>query len=915
MNDAPTISNIANRTVNEDNSTGAVPFTVGDVETAAGSLTLTKSSSNTALVPVANIGFGGSGAARSVTLTPAPNQSGTTTVRITVSDGTATAFDEFVLTVAAVNDAPSFAPGPNPTVDEDAGPQSVANWVAPVDTVEAGQSVSYIVTANSNPGMFSAGPAISAAGTLTYTPAANASGVATITAVARDGGGTANGGADTSAPQSFTITVRAVNDPPTISDIADRSTPAGTPTGAIAFTVGDTETAAGDLTLAATSSDQAVVPMANIVLGGSGADRTVTVTPAANQTGASTIRLTVSDGTASAFDEFVLTVEAVIGGPTISDIADATVDEDTPTGAIAFTVGDAETPVEDLTLTATSSDPTLVPVANIVFGGSGADRTVTVTPAPDQSGTATVRITVSDGVASAFDEFVLTVNAVNDVPTISDVADRTVDEDTPTGAVALTVGDGETAAGSLTLTATSSDLTLVPAGNIVFGGSGADRTVTVTPAPDQSGTTTIRITVSDGVASAFDELVLSVNAVNDPPTISNMVDRAINEDTSTGPIAFTVGDVETAAGDLTLAATSSDEAVVPGANIVLGGSGADRTVTVTPAANQTGASTIRITVSDGTASASDEFVLTVEAVTDGPTISDIADATVDEDTPTGAIAFTVGDAETPVEDLTLTATSSDPALVPVANIVLGGSGADRTVTVTPAADQNGGAAIRITVSDGVTTGFDEFVLTVNPVNDAPSFTKGPDQSVVQDQGSQTVTGWASDLATGADEAQALSFVVTTDNDALFSAPPAVSPTGTLTYTSAAGASGAATVTVVAHDDGGTAAGGVDASAPQSFTITVVADTVAPVCSVTQIGVDGEGRKFVEVTAQDAASGITRIEVTTAVNTITPVTTSPSPWVEGTTDPVVITAYKDNQAAPSQVAFVITDRAGNQGSCS
>ncbi len=1017
VNDVPTISNIANRTVNEDTPTPAVAFTVGDAETAAGSLTLSRTSTNAALVPVANVVFGGSGANRTVTLTPAPNQSGTTTVRITVSDGTATVFDEFVLAVAAVNDAPSFAPGPNPTVDEDAGPQSVANWVVAVDTVEAGQSVSYIVTANSNPGMFSAGPAISTAGTLTYTPAANASGVATITAVARDGGGTANGGADTSASQSFTITVRAVNDGPTISDIGDHSTPAGTPTEAITFTVGDTETAAGgltlsatssntalvpvagvvfagsgpdrtvtvspaagqsgtatititvsdgttsatdsfvltvtavndpptisdigdrstptgtstgaiaftvgdaetpvgSLTLSATSSDEAVVPGANIVLGGSGADRTVTVTPAANQTGASTIRITVSDGTASAFDEFVLTVEAVTDGPTISDIADAAVDEDTPTGAIAFTVGDAQTPVEDLTLTATSSDPTLVPVANIVLGGSGADRTVTVTPAPDQSGTATVRITVSDGVASAFDEFVLTVNAVNDVPTISDVADRSVDEDTPTGAVAFTVGDAETPVEDLTLAATSSDEAVVPMANIVLGGSGADRTVTVTPAPDQSGTATVRITVSDGVASAFDELVLTVNAVNDPPTISNTVDRAINEDASTGAIAFTVGDVETAAGDLTLlAATSSDEAVVPAANIVFGGSGADRTVTVTPAANQTGASTIRITVSDGVASASDEFVLTVEAVTDGPTISDIADATVDEDTATGAIAFTVGDAQTPVEDLTLTATSSDPTLVPVANVVFGGSGADRTVTVNPAADQNGGAAIRVTVSDGVTTGFDEFVVTVNPVNDAPSFTEGPDQSVVQDQGSQTVTGWAGDLATGADEAQALSFVVTNDNNALFSAPPAVSPTGTLTYTSATHASGTATVTVVAHDDGGTAAGGVDSSEPQSFTITVVADNVAPVCSITRTAVDSEGRKFVEVSAQDADSGITRIDVVTAVNIILPVTTSPSPWTEGTTDPVVITATKADQALGSQVAFVITDRAGNQASCS
>jgi len=95
---------------------------------------------------------------------------------------------------------------------------------------------------------------------------------------------------------------------------------------------------------------------------------------------------------------------------------------------------------------------------------------------------------------------------------------------------------------------------------------------------------------------------------------------------------------------------------------------------------------------------------------------------------------------------------------------------------------------------------------------------------------------------------------------------------------------------------------------------VVADTVAPACSITRIAVDGEGRKFVEVSAQDPSSGITRIEVTTAVNIITPVSTSPSPWVEGTTGPVVITATKADQSASAQVAVVITDRAGNQGSC-
>ncbi len=294
------------------------------------------------------------------------------------------------------------------------------------------------------------------------------------------------------------------------------------------------------------------MPVANIVFGGSGANRTVTLTPAANRSGTTTVRITVSDGTVTAFDEFVLTVTAVNDAPTISNIANRTVNEDTSTPAVPFTVGDVETAAGSLTLTRTSSNTALVPVANIVFGGSGANRTVTLTPAANRSGTTTVRITVSDGTATAFDEFVLTVTAVNDAPTISNIANRTVNEDTPTPAVPFTVGDVETAAGSLTLTRTSSNTALVPVANIVFGGSGANRTVTLTPAPNQSGTTTVRITVSDGTATAFDEFVLTVTAVNDVPTISNIANRTVNEDTPTPAVAFTVGDAETAAGSLTL---------------------------------------------------------------------------------------------------------------------------------------------------------------------------------------------------------------------------------------------------------------------------------------------------------------------------------------------------------------------------
>ncbi len=475
--------------------------------------------------------------------------------------------------------------------------------------------------------------------------------------------------------------------------------------------------------------------MANIDFGGSGAARTVTVTPAANLAGSTTIRITVSDGVASAFDEFVLGFPAVNDAPTISNIISQTFSEDTSTGAIGFTVGDVETAPGSLTLTGTSSNTALVPVANIDFGGSGAARTVTVTPAANLAGSTTIRITVSDGVASAFDEFVLGFPAVNDVPTISNIISQTFSEDTSTGAIGFTVGDVETAPGSLTLTGTSSNTALVPVANIVFGGSGAARTVTVTPAANLAGSTTIRITVSDGVASAFDEFVLGFPAVNDVPTISNIISQTFSEDTSTGAIGFTVGDVETAPGSLTLTGTSSNTALVPVANIDFGGSGAARTVTVTPAANLAGSTTIRITVSDGVASAFDEFVLGFPAVNDAPTISNIISQTFSEDTSTGAIGFTVGDVETAPGSLTLTGTSSNTALVPVANIDFGGSGAARTVTVTPAANLAGSTTIRITVSDGVASAFDEFVLGFPAVNDVPTFAPGPNPTVDEDAGS------------------------------------------------------------------------------------------------------------------------------------------------------------------------------------
>src|SRR5439155_22843232 len=100
--------------------------------------------------------------------------------------------------------------------------------------------------------------------------------------------------------------------------------------------------------------------------------------------------------------------------------------------------------------------------------------------------TAPPTMSVSSPYTTLFRSFLLTVNAVNDAPTISIIAAQTISEDTATGALAFTVGDVETAAGSLTVTGSSSNTTLVPNANIVFGGSGANRVVTLVPAANRN---------------------------------------------------------------------------------------------------------------------------------------------------------------------------------------------------------------------------------------------------------------------------------------------------------------------------------------------------------------------------------------------------------------------------------------------
>jgi large repetitive protein len=289
------------------------------------------------------------------------------------------------------------------------------------------------------------------------------------------------------------------------------------------------------------------------------------------------------------------------------------------------------------------------------------------------------------------------------------------------------------------------------------------------------------------------------------------------------------------------------------------------TLTFTPMANMLGSAIVTVQLQDngGTAnngvdtSAPQTFVIQVTFVNQAPSFTKGPDQTVLENT-TGV--QTVNGWATKVspdqnyppspleagQHLNFIVTTNNPSLFAVAPSITGGLYSDPgigTLTYTLAPEVSGTAVVTVmlhddggTANSGVDTSAAQmFNITVQLVNDAPTFTKGADQTVLEDSGAQTVTGWATKVSPdqnyptpAANEAgQQLNWLVTNSNPSLFSVQPTISGglynasgIGTLTYTLAPDASGTAVVTVQLHDNGGTANNGVDTSAAQTFNITV-----------------------------------------------------------------------------------------------
>jgi VCBS repeat-containing protein len=345
-----------------------------------------------------------------------------------------------------------------------------------------------------------------------------------------------------------------------------------------------------------------------------------------------------------------------------------------------------------------------------------ANGTITYTNNGSEGATDTFSYTVRDSEGNLSNIAVVTVSVtpVNDAPVIAPIANVSVNEDTATGAIAVNISDAETAAGNLTVTATSSNPALIPNANIVVGGSGSNRTLVITPVANATGTSTITVSVTDANnVTSTQTFVVTVNPTNDSPTVTAIADTTVAAGATIAPISFTIGDVETPAANLTVNATSSNQALVQNSGIQVTGTGANRQLVITPVANATGTTTITVRTTDANGAFVDEtFVLRINAQ---PTISAVADVSIAQNTSTAPIAITVGDAETAAANLQVTAASSNTGLIPLSGIVVSGTGANRTLVVTPVANATGSSTITLTVTDANgLTATEVFVVNVTP---------------------------------------------------------------------------------------------------------------------------------------------------------------------------------------------------------
>ena len=205
----------------------------------------------------------------------------------------------------------------------------------------------------------------------------------------------------------------------------------------------------------------------------------------------------------------------------------------------------------------------------------------------------------------------------NTPPTIEAIADVVSNEDSAVAEIALVGDDKETIKSKLQYTVVATNADLVAPDGLILRKTGSRRYLDITPLENAFGETDITVTVNDGIDEVSTTFKLTINAVNDPPTISAVEPIEINED-QTVSFTVTLTDIDTAPEELKITGNAANAALLPSDNITSTREGLTRTVTLTPGANMGGKTKVTLSVNDGDNTVSTETELTVIPVVDIP---------------------------------------------------------------------------------------------------------------------------------------------------------------------------------------------------------------------------------------------------------------------------------------------------------
>jgi PKD repeat protein len=432
--------------------------------------------------------------------------------------------------------------------------------------------------------------------------------------------------------------------------------------------------------------------------------------------GSYTVRLTASDGSLTASDDVVVTVNEAIPvnqPPVVNAGSDQTITLPA-TAALSGTATDDGLPNPPAALSTTWS--LVSGPGTVIFANAAALATTATFSA---AGSYTVRLTASDSELSSTDDIVVTVNEaipVNQPPVVNAGADQVITLPATAALSGTATDDGlpnPPAALSTTWSLVSGP------GTVTFANAAA---LATTATFSVAGSYTLALTASDGALSTTDDIAITVSAVpNQPPVVNAGADQAI-----------------TLPATASLSGSATDDALPnpPGALTitwsVVSGPGtvtfADAAALATTATfSVAGSYTLRLTASDGELSASDDVVVTVSQavpINQPPVVNAGPDQAITLPG-TANLSGTATDDNLPNPPGALTTTwsvVSGPGTVTFANAA--------ALATTATFSVAGSYTLRLTASDSELSASDDIVVAVSPVpNQAPVVNAGPDQTI------------------------------------------------------------------------------------------------------------------------------------------------------------------------------------------